>query len=154
MGVVGLDQFDQDAAGAAGVEERDPVAPGPRAGLGVDELDAFLLESAEFGLEVGGPVGDVMEARPAPGQEPAHGGVGMEGFEEFYGAAERRADALALQDLHLGTGVAGQELEEAGSLGDGRHGDGHVIEWQRAGSEYVHTVLHGGATVWGDAGGS
>jgi hypothetical protein len=45
------------------VKEGYPVAPGPGAGLLVDELDAVLPEAGQDLGEVGDTIGDVVQAR-------------------------------------------------------------------------------------------
>jgi hypothetical protein len=44
-----LHQLDEDPSGAPGVQEGDPVASGPKAGVGVDELDALAGQAFQVG---------------------------------------------------------------------------------------------------------
>lgn len=117
------------------------VRPDPR--LGVDEADARGLESIDLCTEIGRPVGNVMEARPASAQEAADGGLGPERFQELDGAAERDPYALGLEHFGRGTDLPGEEFEEATCVVQGLDGDGHVVERAVGRGELIHGILRG-----------
>ena len=125
-----LDQLDQDLPRRPGVEERHQVAPGPWAGLGVDEVEALLGEPLQLPTDVGGAVGDVVEARTPALEEATHGGVGGEGLEEFQLPHEADADTLLGKGLDGGTRGAAQAFVKRPRLLDGGDGDGDVIDNQ------------------------
>jgi hypothetical protein len=63
------------------MEKGDLVAAGASSGVFVDELDSLRREELEVGLQVFGPVGDVVKAWAPAVQESADGRVGAEWFE-------------------------------------------------------------------------
>lgn len=110
------------------MEEGNLVAPGTGAGHRINKADPLPPEAGEGFGEVRDPVGDVMEARAPPMEEPADGGLRAEGLQEFDGAGEADPDALGLQGLDRGTGSPGEEFEETASLLQGGHGHGDVVQ--------------------------
>lgn len=133
-----LDQLDQDPPGAAGVQEGHPVPAGSGTRPSVDELDASTPKALEVGLEVGGTVGDVVQARSASGEKAADRAVGAQGLEELYGPQEAHPDALGFQGLGRGGRLPRKRLEEAGGVFQGSDGYGDVIEIAGAFSEDIH----------------
>ncbi len=59
----------QHAAGGAWMDEGNPRGADARTWRGVDQLDLALMQIGERGVDVGNAVGDVVEARPARGEE-------------------------------------------------------------------------------------
>src|SRR4051812_20298762 len=114
----GLHDLGQDAAGGAGVQERDARAADAGPGLLVDEAQARGAQALELGIDVGGLVGDVVKARALLGQELAHGRVLAERREQLdvvlADVKQDRLDALGLHGLavdELDVEVALVELE-------------------------------------------
>ncbi len=89
-----LDQFEDDPAGGAGVEENQPatVDPDPRLGLG--SLEAFALQPTELQIKVVYLKGQVMEPGPTGSQEAGDRRVGVGGLEHFDCADKGDADTL------------------------------------------------------------
>lgn len=142
----GLDELDQDAPGALGVEERHPVAPGARSRSLVDRAEALPPEVREGLLDIRYPEGHVVESRTATFEEAPDRRVRTAGLEEFDGADEGDIDSLAFELLDRGTAVAREEFEERPAVRDGRDGHGHVIE--RIGIHTVWGVRLGFRTPW------
>src|SRR3954453_5313673 len=78
-----LDQLGERPAGRLGMQEGDAAAPDANAGLGVDQLDAGLAQLRQGRVDVLDPVGDVMDALAAAGDEPAHRGVRTQGAKQL-----------------------------------------------------------------------
>jgi hypothetical protein len=66
-----------------GMDERDLEPEQPSMGLEVDQLHALVRETLQLSLEVGDLVGNVMHARAAFGDEPAHVRVFAERAQEL-----------------------------------------------------------------------
>jgi hypothetical protein len=98
------------------MEKGHSVPPGAGSGVFVDELDSLSGQDLEIGLQVFGPVGDVVKAWAPAVQKPADGCVGAEGLEELDGAGGGGPGALGFQGLGEGGGLARKEFEEAASL--------------------------------------
>jgi hypothetical protein len=111
-----LHQLHQDSPGAPGVEKGHEVAPGPRARLTVDELQALLPEAGEGGPQVRDPVGDVVKGGTPALQKAPHCRGGLQGLQELDGPDELDPDPLAHQLFHRGGLVSAQETEEAARL--------------------------------------
>ena len=82
----------------------------------VDQIEAVVGETRERCVDVGNPVGDVMEAGTAPGEEPSDrrlGGRGLDQLDSTRAAAdEHDGDAVGRDVLHRGTGGAQQGFKE------------------------------------------
>jgi hypothetical protein len=113
------------------VKEGHPVTACAWARRAVDELHPFGLERLECGLDVGDPIGHVVETRAPPLEESGHGSVGPQGLQELQASHEDHTHALAGQFLDRGTRCTGQELEEWKGLLQGRRGDGDVVQRKR-----------------------
>jgi len=94
----------------------------------IDQFDTFRGEPLEVGLDVVAAVGDVMQGRTPSPEEPPHGGLRAERFQEFDETHEGDADASVFEGLWSGTGFARQEFEETATLFDGVDGDRNVVE--------------------------
>src|SRR4051794_2246082 len=102
------DQLHQDAVRSVGMKERDLVAEEAPSRFLVDELDALSGQLAEGRADIGDPVGDVVHAGSALGQELADRRVVAERREELDSPVadpQRRGfdtlvgDGLAMLDL-------------------------------------------------------
>lgn len=124
-----LYQLDQDSVGARRMQESDQMSACSGSRCAVDESDPFGFEASEFGFEVVGSIGDVMQGLPTALEEAAHGAIGAEGLEEFDGAREGDTDTLGFERFGVGTVLAGKEFEVTATLFDRVNGDRHVIEW-------------------------
>jgi len=123
-----LNQFHQDLSGAPGVKEGHKVATGAGPRLSVDELEACLGQAGQFGPDVLGPVGDVMEAGAVPIQEAGYGRGRGEGLQEFHSTHEGDPDPLGRDLLHGGTAGAGHAFVETNGLLQVGGGHGDVID--------------------------
>src|SRR3954471_24977583 len=100
-----LDQFDQYSAGGARVHEVDPRSRSTAAGFVVQEDGAALAQGCRDRVDVADPVGELLDAGAALGQEARDRGVGREWGEQLDRRAavsyreHRLADALVLVDL-------------------------------------------------------
>ena len=110
------------------MDEGDAMSVRPRARNAVDQLKAGGVQAGEVSLQIVGAVGDVVQARAAAAEKSPHRGIRSEGLEKLHGADERNADSLGLQDFRGRAGLAGEELEDVGALGDGVDGDAHMVE--------------------------
>lgn len=104
------------------------VASGAETRSLVDELQALAPESLESLDEVGNPIGDMVEAGPPALEEPAHGRVRAQWFQELQAANEEDTDPLVLDLFDRGTGVAGDELVQRARLFQGGNGHGNVVK--------------------------
>jgi len=110
------------------VKEGYLVAPSPRTGFLVDEVDSLLLEAGENMGYVGDTVGDVVEGRAPSLEEAAHRGVGVQGLQELDGTDELHPDSLAFQHFLRRGLVSAQEMKETARLLQGRNGHGDVVQ--------------------------
>jgi len=110
------------------VNEGNLVASGPWPGHVVDEADALGFQAGQCLGKVWYPVGDVVKAGPAAGEETPHGAFGPQRFQEFQRPDELDPDPLAFQDLRGGTCIARQELEYGASLLQGGDSHGDVVK--------------------------
>lgn len=98
------------------MQKSDALAMCALPGGPVDEIEAVVGETRERCVDVGNPVGDVMETGTAPGEEPADrrlGGRGLDQLDSTRTAAdENDGDALRRDVLHRGTGGAQQGFKE------------------------------------------
>src|SRR5580693_4640738 len=78
-----LDQFGQDAAQIAGVQECDRRPHGPVPGPLVEQPHPANADGVQRLADVLYTVPDVVQALPAPGQEPAHRGVRPEWLQQL-----------------------------------------------------------------------
>ncbi len=111
-----LDELDEDASRASGVQEGHQMPPGTRAWDLIDELYALLREAREFGTQIRRAEGDVVQAGSPTLQETAHRGIGPQRLEDLDGATESNTNTLGLQDLRLGAVVTGEEAEEVAGV--------------------------------------
>lgn len=116
------------------MQEGHAVSPGAGSWFFIDETDAGLAQAFQLGVQVGGAEGHVVEAGPAPLQEPGYTGTGRQGLDELQGhdagVQECHGDALGRHGLDLGTCSACQLLEFWQGVADGRHRDGDVVDGQ------------------------
>jgi hypothetical protein len=110
------------------MDESDAMSVRPRARNAVDQLKAGGVQAGEVSLQIVGAVGDVVQARAPAAEKSPHRGIRSEGLEKLHGADERNADSLGLQGFRGRAGLAGEELEDVGALGDGVDGDAHMVE--------------------------
>ena len=136
-----LGQFDQHAARAAGVEERDALALRTGAGRLVDEPDAGGAAARQGGVQILDGEADVMDAGAALREEPGDGrvrGLGLEQLDERVAGLESgNAGTIRIIEPHLGHAedipVERQErvegmhrdsnVRDAGASGLGWHGN-------------------------------
>jgi hypothetical protein len=90
------------------VDEGDPGVPDPRARGLVDQPHAGLLQALERRVEIVRRVRDVVQARPAPGEEAPDRGVGAQRREQLdmalAGAEQDGLDALRRDGLPVHDG--------------------------------------------------
>ena len=98
------------------MQKRDAFAVCATPGRFVDEIEAVGGEAGECCVDVGNPVGNVMQTGTAPGEEPADGrvrGLGLDQLDSTRTAAdEHDGHALRRDVLHRGTGSAQQGFKE------------------------------------------
>jgi hypothetical protein len=128
--VGGLDQLHEDPLGGSGVQKGHQVAPSPRAGYPVDELETFALQASQGFRQVRYPVRNVVESLAPFVQKASDGGVGSKGLQKLNGADEANSDPLSGELFRRGGGLSGEELEEGASLPEGGHGHGNVVKWE------------------------
>jgi hypothetical protein len=119
-------QFREDAVDGVGVHERYLETEKPRVRLGVDQVHAGRAEPRELGPHVVDPIGDVVHARTAPGQEPAHRGVVAERLDQLDPAVADtngcRIDPLVVDTrtvLELGAEQGEVRVQRSVEVGDG-----------------------------------
>jgi hypothetical protein len=78
-----LANFQQDAAGARGVDEEVEVSPGAGLDLFGDEPHALRLEGFERGFDVADLQRDVVQAFATLREEASDGGFGRSGLEQL-----------------------------------------------------------------------
>lgn len=111
-----LAKLDEDAVRLLGVEEKDTLVVGARAGGIAEGFKAPLTEVLHGGLDVVDFERHVMQAFAAPLQKAGDRGVGAEGFEEFYlgrlSTEKMRAHALFGHRFDLvGEGIQQRGIE-------------------------------------------
>jgi len=112
------------------VHEGDAASVGSRPGYFVHEPVAGLPAAGQGGVEVGDLVADVMDARPAPGDEFRDGAVGRARLEQFHvGAPEgQRHDGGAVGSVGCGRLDTEDVTIECQRLRDVRHGDADMSD--------------------------
>src|SRR4051794_22669431 len=100
-----LDDLGQHAARRLRVDERHARVADAHAGRLVDEPQAAVAQVREGRLDVGDAVGDVVQPRPAAGEEAADRRVGLQRRQQLDVAGtdveQDRLDALLLDDLAM-----------------------------------------------------
>ena len=91
-----LDQLDEHALGAGGVQKSDQMSSGTRARDPIDELEALRFEARKFGFDVVGAVREVVESRTPTFEEATDGRFRAQWLEELDSADEGDADSLGL----------------------------------------------------------
>ena len=89
-----MHQLDQGAAGRFRMNEGYQVPSGAKAGFFVDELEPSSIKILEGRAEVGHPVGDVVNAGSAAGEETCDGAGTRSRLDEFDGSDESDVHAL------------------------------------------------------------
>src|SRR5437879_5036131 len=88
-----LRQLQQDAGGGLGMQKRDASPAGAAARRRVDEAVSRRATASERAVEIGDSVADVMDPRPAPGEESRDGAVRVERLEQLHAhIAQGQAD--------------------------------------------------------------
>jgi hypothetical protein len=99
-----LGEFNEDAVGRLGMDERNAATTSASARLLVDEGVALFATGRECGVEVGHPVAYVVDSRPPAGQETTDRRIRIGRFEQFdLRAAEVKMDDAGTIDLFRGT---------------------------------------------------
>lgn len=128
-----LDELDEDAAGASGVDEGDEAAVRAFARFAIDQFDARRLQLAKGGGEVGDSVGQVMQSGTAALEEARDRRVGREWLDEFQtalaGAQEDDVDTLGFDPLTRGCLALRQQTQRGKGLIDRGDRDRYMIEW-------------------------
>jgi hypothetical protein len=124
--------FEEDAAGAGGVDEEVEVAAGSDLDVFGDEAGSLGFEGFESGGDVVDVESDVVEAFTAFGEEAADGGIFGGGFEKldasFAGGDHGGADVFLLDGFFVNDGEA-EGFVELACLGDAADGDSDVVEF-------------------------
>lgn len=117
-----FDELDEDATGAAWMDEGDSSAVCTVARLGIDEAHAGRGQFAKRRLQIVDPVREVVQTGPAAFEESGDGRVVGERLEEFETpralAHKDDLDALIVDPLAWGGGTSGQQTEERKRLVD------------------------------------
>ena len=128
----GSTNLGEHPARGARMQERDPRGADPGARLLVDHPHPGLAQPGEGGVDVGHLVGDVVQARPALGQELADRRLLAERGEQLHvvladveqhGLDALRLDHLAVDELHAVRGRV--ELDRGVEVADG---DADVVD--------------------------
>ena len=98
----GLFDFDKQATGTGGMDERDPGAVRPLARRRIDELHAIRLHRRHARVDVGHADADVMQAVALLRNELRDGRIRADGFNELERRIACLHEAQAMQPHHFG----------------------------------------------------